>query len=69
MSRSVWKASRLPTHSHGLRDGALFYLLAERFNADTWVITTGLVLFALVWLGEMINAGQESPDLDLRELK
>lgn len=64
--RAVWKSSVLPTHSHGLRDGALFYLLLDKLGADTWVISAVCAVFLIVWIGEMISIGQEDQSVELK---
>lgn len=59
MKRPVWNRRFLPTHSHGLRDGVLFWLLSDRLGADAWVQALGCTIFVIFWLGEMSLIGEE----------
>jgi len=67
--RKVWKASFLPTHSHGLRDGVLFYLLASHFGFETWITALGCAAFLVIWFGELVMLGSEDQAIELLEFK
>ena len=69
MRRKVWAQAALPTHSHGLRDGALFWLIADRFDWPTWVVAIVCSFMLIVWFGEMVRAGTEDEVLEVDFVK
>lgn len=65
MKRKVWAQAALPTHSHGLRDGALFWLIADRFSWPTWITAIVCSFMLIVWIGELVKTGTEEEALEV----